>query len=1235
MITEEELKMSNKSFTNKDFGAIYTELLDIASKISPRWNPATSNESDPGVVLLKLAAFIGDKLNYNIDKNVLECFMPSATQESSMRRLCEMNGYTMKYYNSATTEVSFIYRGELASGDSITIPKYAVVTDIDSSIKYTLLKEVTISRRGVTVTVDAIQGTTTDLTIGGSDTILLENIDDNERLYLNDVYVAENGVYVTDALTGEAWTRVTNLNTQKPNSKVFKFSYDTVTSSPYLEFPDDIANLIGSGIKVKYIVTDGVNGNISANFLTQLVDTSIKTDNGNDIDFDSLSISNGSATSNGRNPETIDEAYNSFKKVVGTFDTLVTCRDYANAIYNLTDPVTNDPLVSNVQVSDRRTDLNYSCNIKTYGINGEYLQAIEKDNITPFDLCVYALTPIVTTYTYNTYKSSFTPLLNTLDVELGIEDLKTMSHNYKEFSDDDIYLIKNNYRLNAKISTLQKVNTFEQATIIANVQNAIYENFNARMVDYGTEIPYDTLLNIITNADARIKVVSLEEPVLVPSVVHKNNTEDPFLTTVDTPVEQLENSPYLKVVAKNVLEGKISLFDYNEDFDYDFGQSSSTLSNSDTTAQEVGSPLYYNIYQLGSEVIIPSSEFTGGNQYTLKQNEVIQAIAPNLTNEISFTAYVNYRYNSDNPQIDANTDYLLQPNEELLLEYQDSASGEYIRYRYVGTNGEIWKNDVRISTGNTLIFRPNFNLKSWNNRGSTELGFVPTYYNGSTRAEDYRLSLSAKEQIDKRNIVETRLTSSEVPCFWVLPNRTDGRLFSADDENNTGSMYVTILGDNEYFVYTDAARTSLTILGSGTKLSISKNTDLSIWQMDSSNVEMSEEDLSSISNTLLQSRNFSTNNLVITEMQIVTVANGDSFTINSTNQIENLNNLWQTLDAGSSLSYTIDDTTSTITSTNVIKWQVRSRLDVICGPSTPQELLDNQTIYIRTKVWDDELNVWSDEKEYKITKQENENTSFKLNENVTYVGNNYIDIPYIQLTDSISYPMTALVFDKTSVELKDNGTVINPNVQRTYGDFMRIGFNQIDSNTGSLDMPLLQFTNGESQVMMFWNHSDTEDRTVTLTCSDSAAGLRFYNQGQEFANSITLHEGVNNIELDTSKQYKMITLSFSGANSLTDSTDFILINKLSAINGINPRLGLKNENEVNAVLKMIDTEDINKDGDKIFYYTNTVTGNGIIDADDLSDPRALWDVDNIANRFVLPCIDIDNSSITIVSSSRL
>ena len=65
MINEKELEIANTSYTNKDFGAIYTEILDIAKKISSLWNPQSSNESDPGVVLLKLLAFAADLLVIN------------------------------------------------------------------------------------------------------------------------------------------------------------------------------------------------------------------------------------------------------------------------------------------------------------------------------------------------------------------------------------------------------------------------------------------------------------------------------------------------------------------------------------------------------------------------------------------------------------------------------------------------------------------------------------------------------------------------------------------------------------------------------------------------------------------------------------------------------------------------------------------------------------------------------------------------------------------------------------------------------------------------------------------------------------------------------------------------------------------------------------------------------------------------------------------------------------------
>lgn len=142
MITEQELQAIKLSPTNKDFYQIWQELLDVAGKISERWNPADTNEGDPGVVLLKVLTAIADKLNYNIDKNILEAFMPSAAQEQSMRKLCDMMGYNMKYFQSATTDAVITYIGENRDAKTISIPKFSVLTNDDNTITYTTLKDV-------------------------------------------------------------------------------------------------------------------------------------------------------------------------------------------------------------------------------------------------------------------------------------------------------------------------------------------------------------------------------------------------------------------------------------------------------------------------------------------------------------------------------------------------------------------------------------------------------------------------------------------------------------------------------------------------------------------------------------------------------------------------------------------------------------------------------------------------------------------------------------------------------------------------------------------------------------------------------------------------------------------------------------------------------------------------------------------------------------------------------------
>ena len=57
-------KNQDISYTNLDFSSIYTEVIELAKQLSYRWDPSISDESDPGVVLLKLSALIADKMNF-------------------------------------------------------------------------------------------------------------------------------------------------------------------------------------------------------------------------------------------------------------------------------------------------------------------------------------------------------------------------------------------------------------------------------------------------------------------------------------------------------------------------------------------------------------------------------------------------------------------------------------------------------------------------------------------------------------------------------------------------------------------------------------------------------------------------------------------------------------------------------------------------------------------------------------------------------------------------------------------------------------------------------------------------------------------------------------------------------------------------------------------------------------------------------------------------------------------
>lgn len=374
MLTKNEITALSLSPTKKDFVQIWNELLEVAGKLSERWDPTSTNESDPGIVILKALTGIADKLNYNIDKNTLEAFMPTAAQEDSMRKLCDMLGYNIKYYQSAITDVTIKYYNpsEDESGaieNGLPIPKFTVITNSDQDISYFTTNQTPyyISAASPSVTVPCMEGQIVKCeSINDNSVITVNQISENNRFYLPETQIAENGIFIYNVFNsailggsgledGTPWEKVDNLNVQVRGSRVFKFGYDSYEGRPYVEFPEDYSELFNDGLFLYYTRTNGINGNVSSGTLTQLeLPSSWK-----DISAESFSVENIFAATTGANAETIKQSYNNFKKTIGTFETLVTCRDYMNKIYTLTDS-SNKPLVSNILVTDIRNDLNRS-----------------------------------------------------------------------------------------------------------------------------------------------------------------------------------------------------------------------------------------------------------------------------------------------------------------------------------------------------------------------------------------------------------------------------------------------------------------------------------------------------------------------------------------------------------------------------------------------------------------------------------------------------------------------------------------------------------------------------------------------------------------------------------------------------------------------------------------------------------------------------------------------------------
>lgn len=1240
--------ISGLSYTNKDFNSIYGELLDLVKTLTNKWDPSISNESDPGVVLIKLGALLADKDNYNCDKNILELFPQSVSQYGNARKIYDIAGYSMKWYMSAITDVNFNYSGnDVVSPDVITLKALdTMVSDESGEVVYTLLEDVTLHTTSRYARAQCIQGVINQYEVNGINTITLDNLDEYNRIYFNETMIAENGIFVANN-TGSSlnymgdWERVDNLESRPLGSKVFKFGVLPNSDTCYLEFPQDIVNLISGGLKIRYIITSGSAGNVSSNTLTTFyssdINVEVRKDDGGTETInvtDQISINNPYAAVDGAEYEDLDSAYNNYKDIVGTFNTLVTCKDYETAVNDVMDG--RNYAASNCVVSDRTNDINNSRVIMQRTSSGTN-EVIDSGDMNAFSIGMYALYPMNNTINAYYYNKSFSVNDNMEYIknnqQNGIVSYKSIQHDYIDTTplvsveNPGIpYIYKNIYKLTGTVSTYYKVSSTDATEIENNIRTALYKKFNARNIDFGVEIEYDDIVDTIVGADSRIKYVNLNQPEYVFRVMMSND----LIGSAEN-AKLLTPSQQVDILCKMITAGNIQLYNFNHDFAYDFGQTSSTIYPTDDTP----------ITSITTKSEVSTADVSSAAGYKVKKNENIILYTASLISKISYTAYINIRLVNSAGElilIDANNYYVLKEGDKFYVNYVDS--------------NNVTQN---ISYPSGTIIRPNFNTKDIADDG----GYSITKPSPDEQEGDVKYyMISASQQID---IMEENKTefSPGLNCLWFTLDRKAGSTAEDGTQQITYTLFDAVtkatettqerlLQNNEYFIYTNADRNELVMLTSGTKIVRTLQEGKDYPEVSCTNL-LNTGDITSSGQSAVGDNDWVTwlsswGDLSVHEQSIVTLGEGSLLTGTFDEGVSSISND-PVIIYNPSYGTSSNTAASGVNWTNLpivdlgeatndnFEWHVMSRLVLSAGSDTAQELSAGQSI------------TFNDDEQPSI--EGGENINIMLNIPLTLAGGNNMDVTSTNEDGTVSAPLKIYKFTSADVMIGDSILARNED-----------GYMRIPASSTSVELPFDFSTDDYYLIPIIKSLSGNK-----LSISVDAGTIKNYTGGQLDSSAPTVEGEVTPDNITDAGTYYLlisgdaskITISWDAATgSSIDTTDFVLVGNIykvpsdnmfsdvvtTTIDYINQ--GTTETVNTSTLLTAITTAQENAGG-IVFDYTYEVNDldsldftvvKGTTQENNALAPRMMWDINHVCNKFTIAQMDTRNSSITVAVTSK-
>ncbi len=359
-VSEEPIQIS---YVDKDYVNILDDLINSIPGITQKWNSSDAN--DPGMILVKLMAIIGDMLFYTQDMQSLEVYPNSVTQRKNAATIYKLIGYKMHWYRSATCEAEVVN----TYTQSATIPRFCTFTSEDGEIVYTTFKQYDLAsntqNNGTVTSVELIQGSPVTPnrvsnnpypdagapwhSIYGYNYSTSDII--NNRIYLRNRNIDQDHIILIDD-QNEEWTLMDNIYLTREVGRFFEFGVDS-NENTYIELIDYYTNFNINSFKIFYIVSNGEAGQVYANTLTKVTGSvwSRITQNDNTVvsNVNSFVQFTHYDSTYGYDPETPDEARKNSVLYQNTLDTLITLADFERATLR-------EPGVANVRATDLTND---------------------------------------------------------------------------------------------------------------------------------------------------------------------------------------------------------------------------------------------------------------------------------------------------------------------------------------------------------------------------------------------------------------------------------------------------------------------------------------------------------------------------------------------------------------------------------------------------------------------------------------------------------------------------------------------------------------------------------------------------------------------------------------------------------------------------------------------------------------------------------------------------------------